>query len=155
MDRFNLRRFVKAQDDGATYEAALAELRGGRKRGHWMWFVFPQIAGLGYSQAAQRYALSGLAEASDYLAHPVLGPRLIACARALTGLQESDPVEVLGAVDAQKLKSCMTLFLCANPDASAFQAVLNKFFDGCLDSATTSRLEQSHDTNPELWTRER
>lgn len=140
MDSFDLGRFVDAQDAGGTYDAALAELRAGRKRTHWMWFVFPQVAGLGHSPVAQRYAISGLAEAQAYLAHPVLGPRLVECARALTGLRASDPVEVLGSVDAQKLRSSMTLFARADPEEEAFHAVLDQYFRGSPDDATTRRL---------------
>jgi uncharacterized protein (DUF1810 family) len=138
-----LSRFVSAQDGGGTYTAALSELREGRKRSHWMWFVFPQIAGLGRSQTAQHYAISGLAEARAYLAHPVLGPRLVECAHALTTLPTSDPVQVLGAVDAQKLRSSMTLFARAAEEAPAgetFRAVLGQYFAGKDDEATTRLL---------------
>ena len=138
-----LSRFVSAQDGGDTYASALSELREGRKRTHWMWFVFPQIAGLGRSQTAQRYAISGLAEARAYLAHPVLGPRLVECARALTTLPTSDPVQVLGPVDAQKLRSSMTLFARAAgeaPAAETFRAVLDQYFAGKDDEATTRLL---------------
>jgi len=105
-----------------------------------MWFVFPQLAGLGRSRTAQRYALSGLAEARAYLAHPVLGPRLVVCARSLAGLEVTDPVEILGPVDARKLKSSMTLFACADPNEAVFQEVLDKFFEGFFDQFTTSRV---------------
>jgi uncharacterized protein (DUF1810 family) len=138
-----LTRFVSAQDGGDTYAAALSELRDGRKRTHWMWFVFPQIAGLGRSQTAQHYAISGLDEARAYLAHPVLGPRLVECARALTTLPTSDPVQVLGPVDAQKLRSSMTLFARAAGEAPAgetFRAVLDQYFAGKDDEATTRLL---------------
>ncbi len=123
-----------------TVEEALAELRAGRKRTHWMWFVFPQLAGLGRSATAQRYAVSGLDEARAYLAHPVLGPRLVECARALTGLPTTDPVRVLGPVDAQKLRSSMTLFAHAAPEEPVFRAVLDQYFSGAEDDATASRL---------------
>ena len=93
---FDLTRFVTAQEEGGTYATALGELRAGRKRSHWMWFVFPQVAGLGRSQTAQLYALSGLEEAQAYLAHPTLGPRLVECAQALGELPITDPVAVLG-----------------------------------------------------------
>ena len=142
-DPGELSRFVSAQDGGDTYAAALSELREGRKRTHWMWFVFPQIAGLGRSQTAQRYAISGLAEARAYLAHPVLGPRLVECARALTTLPTTDPVQVLGPVDAQKLRSSMTLFAQAAGEAPAgetFRAVLDQYFAGKDDEATTRLL---------------
>ena len=109
-DNFGLDRFVRAQDTAGTYAAALAELRAGAKRGHWMWFVLPQVAGLGRSATAREYAVTGLAEARAYLRHPVLGPRLRECAEALDALGTSDPVQVLGPVDAVKLRSSMTLF---------------------------------------------
>jgi uncharacterized protein (DUF1810 family) len=139
-DPFELQRFVTAQDDGGTYEAALRELRAGAKHGHWMWFVFPQVAGLGRSATAQRYAVSGLAEARAYLAHPVLGPRLLQAARALTALDGTSAVAVFGSVDAQKLRSSMTLFARAAPDEPAFREVLDQWFGGAEDEGTTSRL---------------
>src|SRR4051794_718607 len=132
-DPFDLQRFVDAQDAGGTYDAALAELRAGHKRGHWMWFVFPQLAGLGRSAMAQRYAISGPAEARAYLAHPVLGPRLLDCARAVTELDTGDPVAVLGGVDAQKLQSSMTLFAAVAPGEPIFAQVLDKLFAGVPD----------------------
>ena len=139
----DLSRFASAQESGGTYAAALAELRAGRKRSHWMWFVFPQVAGLGRSETARRYALAGLAEARAYLSDPVLGPRLVECARTLTSLPTTDPVEVFGPVDATKLRSSMTLFAHAADDPSvrhAFRAVLDQYFGGQDDEATTSRL---------------
>ncbi len=138
-DPFGLARFVRAQDNGATYEQALAELRGGRKTSHWMWFVFPQIAGLGLSAMSQRYAISSLAEARAYLAHPVLGARLRECAQILADTA-ADPVDVLGAVDAQKLHSSATLFHRADPGEPAFGAVLTRHFGGAPDAATDERL---------------
>ncbi|TQM62934.1 DUF1810 domain-containing protein [Humibacillus xanthopallidus] len=155
-DPFDLERFVRAQEDSGTYEQALAELRAGRKRSHWMWFVLPQVAGLGHSATAQRYAVSGLDEARALLAHPVLGPRLIECARALEQLDEHDPRKVLGDIDAVKLRSSMTLFeraaadaADAHPDsesssdadvhraaAELFGRVLDHYFDGRRDDAT-------------------
>ena len=137
---FDLERFVRAQDDGGTYEAAVAELRSGRKRSHWMWFVFPQVAGLGRSGMAQRFAISGLDEARAYLDHPVLGRRLVESARVLTGLDTADPVAVFGPVDAQKLRSSMTLFAVAAPEEPVFRGVLDHWFAGVEDEATTSRL---------------
>ena len=134
----DLQRFVDAQS--GTYDRALAELRAGRKTGHWMWFVFPQVAGLGRSATARHYAIADLAEARAHLAHPVLGPRLVECARALTELPGSDPVAVLGPVDAVKLRSSMTLFAHAAPDEPVFRAVLDHYFDGVEDDATLSRL---------------
>jgi uncharacterized protein (DUF1810 family) len=138
-DPFAIDRFVQAQD-GGVYEAALRELRAGAKRGHWMWFVFPQVAGLGRSSTAQHYAISGLPEAQAYLDHPVLGPRLVECAQALLDLDTADAVRVLGPVDAVKLRSSMTLFERAEPEAAVFGAVLDRFFGGERDEATLTRL---------------
>ncbi|WP_100500121.1 DUF1810 domain-containing protein [Geodermatophilus chilensis] len=137
-DPFDLERFVRAQD--GVYGQALADLRAGAKRGHWMWFVFPQLAGLGHSPTAQRYAISGLAEAHAYATHPMLGPRLVECAQALLELPGRDPVRVLGSVDALKLRSSMTLFEAAVPDERVFAEVLERFYDGERDEATTTRL---------------
>jgi uncharacterized protein (DUF1810 family) len=140
-DPFQLERFVAAQDHGGTYEAALAELRGGRKRSHWMWFVFPQIAGLGQSPISRRYAISSLAEAKAYLAHPVLGPRLVECARVLSGLNETSAEAVFGGIDTMKLRSSMTLFARADPANPLFGEVLDKYFAGLPDAATDRLLE--------------
>lgn len=139
-DPFELRRFVAAQDAGGVFDEAVLELRRGRKRTHWMWFVFPQVAGLGRSATAQRFAVSGLPEAEAYLAHPVLGPRLVQSARVLTELASTDAVEVFGSVDAQKLRSSMTLFARAAPGEQVFREVLDQYFAGEPDEATTSRL---------------
>ena len=139
----DLTRFLTAHEEGGTCATALAELRSGRKRSHWMWFVFPQVAGLGRSATAQRYAISGIDEARDYLAHPVLGPRLVECARALTVLPGDDPIAVLGGVDAQKLCSSMTLFVRAadkDEDCATFRAVLDRYFGGADDQETVRRL---------------
>ncbi len=134
-DPFELARFVAAQDDHGTYDRALAELRRGRKQGHWMWFVFPQLAGLGRSPTAQRYAVSSLAEARAYLEHPVLGARLRECARVVAETVD-DPVTVFGGVDAMKLRSSMTLFLRAAPGEAVFADVLDRHFAGDPDAAT-------------------
>jgi uncharacterized protein (DUF1810 family) len=139
-DRFDLRRFVDAQDAGGTYDAALAELRAGRKRTHWMWFVFPQIAGLGRSPAAQTYAISSLAEAQAYLAHPVLGPRLLEATRALRELSGLTARDVLGGIDAMKLRSSMTLFRHAASGEPIFGQVLDQYFGGEADPETERRL---------------
>jgi len=137
---FDLERFVRAQDDGGTYRTAVAELRAGRKRSHWMWFVFPQVAGLGSSPAARHFALSGLDQARAYLAHPVLGPRLVEAARALTGRPGHDPVAVLGSVDALKLRSSMTLCAHAAEDEPVFTDVLAQYYGGAEDPATLTRI---------------
>jgi len=136
-------RFLTAHDDGATYAAALAELRAGRKRGHWMWFVFPQVAGLGSSPTSRFYALAGIDEARAYLDHPVLGARLVECAATLLDLPGNDPVAVLGGIDAQKLRSSMTLFAhAADADGqrAVFRTVLDQYFEGVDDPQTVSRL---------------
>src|ERR1700759_1374432 len=135
-DVFELERFVVAQASGGTYDQALAELRRGRKTSHWMWFVFPQVAGLGRSPTAQHYALSGLAEARAYLSHPVLGPRPRECCTALLSVAGSSAEQVLGAIDAIKLRSSMTLFLRAEPSEQVFADVLERFYDGVADEAT-------------------
>jgi len=142
-DPFELSRFVTAQDAGGTYDTALRELRAGRKTSHWMWFVFPQLAGLGRSSTARHYAVSGPAEARAYLAHPVLGPRLRECAAAVAALPTADPVAVLGSVDAQKLRSSMTLFAAVAPDEPAFQEVLDRCFGGDGDPLTHELLGRS------------
>jgi uncharacterized protein (DUF1810 family) len=139
-DPHGLQRFVDAQDRADTYRRALAELHAGRKRSHWMWFVFPQISGLGRSQTAVRYAIRSMAEAQAYLEHPVLGPRLVECARALSGLAGLTAREVLGDVDAVKLRSSMTLFARAAPCEPVFQQVLDRYFDRVLDPETERRL---------------
>jgi uncharacterized protein (DUF1810 family) len=139
-DAHSLARFQRAQDEGRTYERAVAELRAGRKRSHWMWFVFPQIAGLGQSAMSQTYAISSLAEAVAYLEHPVLGPRLFECAQILTQLKGSSAQDVFGAIDAVKLRSSMTLFAAAADERSPFREVLANYFDGTTDPATESRL---------------
>ena len=139
-DPFQLQRFVDAQDRDDIYDQAMRELRTGRKHSHWMWFVFPQVAGLGSSPMAQHYAISGLAEAKAYLAHPVLRRRLLECARTLTELDATDAEQVFDPVDARKLHSSMTLFAAAAPDEPVFRAVLDQYFDGAEDDATTSRL---------------
>jgi uncharacterized protein (DUF1810 family) len=123
-----LDRFVQAQD--GVYDDALAELTAGRKRTHWMWFVFPQIAGLGSSPTAQRYAIRSLDEARAYLAHPVLGPRLRKCAQALLAVPGRSAHEILGHPDDMKLRSSMTLFARAADEPALFEAVLDRFYDG-------------------------
>ncbi len=140
-DPHDLQRFVEAQDHRGTYADALAELRHGRKRSHWMWFVFPQLAGLGRSAMAQRYAISSPAEARAYATHPVLGPRLRAVAQALLDLPSGTAAhQVLGGIDALKLHSSMTLFRRAVPEDATFAAVLERYFDGATDAGTDALL---------------
>ena len=139
-DPFDLRRFVEAQDRGGTYDQALFELRAGAKASHWMWFIFPQLTGLGRSPTAQLYAISGLDEARAYLAHPVLGPRLRQSAQTLVDIGMHDPIALFGPIDALKLQSSMTLFGLAAPEERVFRDVLAQYFGGAVDHNTTSRL---------------
>jgi uncharacterized protein (DUF1810 family) len=127
-DTFDLNRFVQAQD--RDYDRALAEIRSGRKRSHWMWYIFPQFDGLGLSAMSKQYAIKSLAEAEAYLKHSILGPRLVECCEAVLGVQGRTATEVFGSVDEMKLKSCATLFACVSTADSAFQPVLEKYFDG-------------------------
>ncbi|SDP75603.1 Uncharacterized protein, DUF1810 family [Arthrobacter sp. ok909] len=140
-DPYDLERFVTAQDSGGTYGQALAELRSGAKRSHWMWFVFPQLAGLGHSETARRYAISSLDEARAYYRHAVLGPRLVDVAAAVAAVQGRSAVQIFGGIDARKLHSSMTLFLRAAPGESVFRDVLDRYYDGAPDSATDQLLE--------------
>ena len=140
LDRYDLQRFVAAQDSADTYSKALRELRAGRKTSHWMWFVFPQLAGLGRSAMAQRYAIGSLAEAHAYLAHPVLGPRLTECAQTVAANHGRTAVDIFGSIDAVKLRSSMTLFHRADPDQQLFSEVLQRFFAGDPDPATIALL---------------
>lgn len=135
-DPFNLKRFIDAQR--ADYDRALAELRAGRKSSHWIWYIFPQMKGLGFSEASCFYGLSGLDEARAYLAHPILGPRLRACVDAMLALN-GEAEEILGGVDALKFRSSMTLFSVAAPDHPAFSAALQRYFSG-PDERTLSLL---------------
>lgn len=135
-DPFGLDRFLAAQDAGGSYERAVAELRAGAKASHWMWFVFPQIAGLGQSPTSRRFAISSLAEARAYLAHPVLGPRLAECATIMAGLAGHTAEQIFGGIDALKLRSSMTLFLRADPTRQVFAQVLDVYFGGVPDAAT-------------------
>jgi uncharacterized protein (DUF1810 family) len=137
-DPYNLSRFVAAQE--GVYETALEELRRGAKRSHWMWFVFPQVAGLGSSTMAVRFAIGSRGEAEAYLMHPVLGPRLRACAQALRGLWGRTAREVMGSPDDVKLKSSMTLFAAVAEPGSPFQAVLDRYYPGETDARTNEFL---------------
>lgn len=136
--RPDLSRFIEAQT--AVYDTALAELNRGQKTSHWMWFVFPQIAGLGHSPTARFYALAGVDEARAYLAHPVLGPRLVEAVEAILALPGRDAGAVFGSPDDLKLRSCLTLFRAADPDEPAFQQALDKYFGGQADPLTLERL---------------
>ena len=138
---FDLERFVSAQDAGRTYERALQELQRGRKESHWMWFVFPQLVGLGRSAMSERYAISSLDEARAYLAHPVLGARLVECAQAAAAAPPGYTAEdVFGPVDAIKLRSSITLFARAAPGEDSFARVLDRWWGGTPDPATEALL---------------
>jgi len=145
-DPWRLERFVAAQDEVGTFQRAVTELRAGAKRGHWMWFVFPQIAGLGTSSTARHYAITSLDEARAYLAHPVLGTRLRECARIVADTEGRTAEQIFGLIDALKLHSSMTLFAEATDatgnavSETVFREVLAKHFAGLPDEATLSRL---------------
>jgi uncharacterized protein (DUF1810 family) len=134
VDRHDLNRFVTAQE--GVYEPALAEIRAARKRTHWMWFIFPQIDGLGSSPTARHYAIKSIEEARAYLDHPILGPRLVACATALLAVEDRSALAIFGHPDDLKLRSCATLFAGLLPPGSVFERVLDKYFDGQRDAAT-------------------
>ena len=137
-DQYELKRFVEAQE--GVYEQACAELRAGRKRSHWMWFVFPQIQGLGSSPTAVRYAISGMEEARAYLEHPVLGPRLRECAGIVVGVEGRSVEEIFGYPDDLKFHSSMTLFAKASEEAGVFGEALEKYFGGEMDQGTLERI---------------
>jgi len=139
-DSFDLERFVDAQNASDTYARALEELRRGRKTSHWMWFIFPQVAGLGFSEMSRTYAIASLAEAQAYLRHAVLGPRLIECAGLVLAADAGSAEQIFGGIDAQKLRSSMTLFHRAGPEQAVFSQVLDRYFDGVPDAATDARL---------------
>lgn len=139
-DTFDLTRFVAAQED--VYERAVRELKSGRKLTHWMWFVFPQVAGLGASAMARKYAIGSRAEAQAYLAHPVLGPRLVECADALLSVTGRTAHEIMGSPDDAKLRSSMTLFAAIAGPRSPFQALLDRYYAGQPDERTTDFLRQ-------------
>lgn len=137
---YHLERFVDAQDLDREYDRAVSELLAGQKMGHWMWFIFPQIAGLGHSSISRKFAISSLTEAQVYLQHPILGPRLFKCAQIVMGIEGKSAADIFGTIDAMKLRSSMTLFMSAAPDDSIFRAVLDKYFNGSADENTISRL---------------
>jgi uncharacterized protein (DUF1810 family) len=133
-DPYDLRRFVDAQAD--AFERALAELQRGQKRTHWMWYIFPQFDGLGFSSTSKRYSIKSIAEAKAYLCHPVLGPRLMECAEAVVRIEGRSAFEIFGSPDDVKLRSCATLFACVSPVGSVFDRLLGKYFDGERDGKT-------------------
>lgn len=137
-DPFDLQRFVDAQ--ASVYHTVIAELRAGRKRSHWIWFIFPQVAGLGHSPTAQRYAISSLEEARAYLRHDVLGPRLHECAQLVNQIAGRSITEIFGSPDDLKVRSSMTLFAKATGDNQDFVALLDRYYDGEQDPLTLRRL---------------
>ena len=139
-DTFDLGRFVSAQED--VYDSALAEIRGGRKRTHWMWFVFPQLRGLGSSPISRQFSIRTAAEARAYLAHPVLGARLLECCDALLRVNGGSAPEIFGSPDDLKLRSCATLFASVSEPGSVFERVLSRFFGGAPDERTEALLLQ-------------
>ena len=137
-DPFELDRFLHAQE--TSYERALAEISDGRKRSHWMWYIFPQFEGLGLTPTSRRYAIRSLDEARAYLAHPVLGPRLLACAEAALRVEGQSANDIFGSPDDLKLRSCATLFGCVSPPDSAFDRILRKYYGGERDGRTLQLL---------------
>ena len=137
-DPYNLQRFVDAQS--SVFEQVISELRQGRKRGHWIWFIFPQIGGLAHSATAARFAISSRQEAEAYLNHPILGPRLRECTRLLTLVEGRSIQEILGFPDDLKFRSSLTLFARVTPDNRIFQDALDKFYGGEYDALTLERL---------------
>ncbi len=137
-DPFNLRRFVLAQE--ATYETALAEIRSGKKVSHWMWYIFPQLKGLGYSAMSQKYGISGLEEAQAYLEHPILDPRLITISEAVLQIKGKTALDIFGSIDEMKLKSCATLFAHVPDSNPVFNQIVSKYFAGIYDQATLKLL---------------
>lgn len=142
-DPYDLKRFAEAQAD--DYHQALSEIRAGRKRSHWMWYVFPQFGGLGFSPASRRYAIKSLAEAEAYLRHPVLGPRLVECFEAVLDVVGRSATDVFGFPDDLKLRSCATLFARVSEPGSVFERVLGKYFGGEPDPSTLRLLGAAPD----------
>ncbi|MGV3485328.1 MAG: DUF1810 domain-containing protein [Planctomycetaceae bacterium] len=141
-DDHDLIRFVEAQCD--VYDQALAEIQRGKKRSHWMWFIFPQLDGLASSSMSKRYSIKSLAEAKAYLDHPLLGPRLLACAEAMLSFPGCSATEILGYPDDLKLRSCATLFAAVSPQGSVFERILASFYRGEPDARTQQLLGESH-----------
>lgn len=140
-DPYNLQRFVEAQ--ARDYPVALGELRAGHKTTHWIWYVLPQLRRLGRSARATFYGIGNLEEARAYLAHPVLGPRLVECVAAMNARDGRTAVEILGSIDAQKFRSCLTLFLAVDPANAGFREALEKYFGGTPDQATLDLLRNA------------
>jgi uncharacterized protein (DUF1810 family) len=148
-DPFDLNRFVRAQ--APIYADALAELSAGYKRSHWMWFIFPQIDGLGFSATTKRYSIRSLDEARAYLAHPVLGERLMECTGTVLALEGRTALNIFGKPDDMKLQSSMTLFAAISPAGSEFAALLDKYFNGNRDPRTVELIQTSHSSPANLF----
>ena len=141
---YDLQRFIDAQNNGESYEQALSEIKAGRKKSHWIWYIFPQLKELGFSRRAKFYGIEDINEAKEYLNHEVLGTRLIEISQALLNLEDNNPRFVMGGYpDDMKLKSCMTLFACISENDSVFHRVLKKFFNSEMDNDTLKILEDS------------
>jgi uncharacterized protein (DUF1810 family) len=145
-DPYDLGRFVRAQED--AYERVLAEISSGRKLTHWMWYIFPQIDGLAFSSTSKHYAIKSIEEARAYLDHPVLGPRLLACAEAVVRVEGRTATQILGSPDDMKLRSCATLFACMSPPGSVFDRVLTKYYQGRRDEKTLRLLGRNESPMP-------
>ena len=143
-DPYNLMRFVDAQE--RDFKEALGEIRRGRKTSHWMWYVFPQLEGLGFSAISRLYAIRSIAEAEAYLHHPILGPRLSECAEAVLGVEGRSAHDIFGSPDDLKLRSCATLFACVSLPGSPFHRILEKYFHGEQDSRTLELLGRTAGT---------
>jgi len=140
-DPHDLNRFLEAQEH--VYAQALSEIRSGRKRSHWMWFIFPQFDGLGFSPISRLYAIKSVAEAEAYLAHPALGPRLLESAQAVVGVKGRSALDIFGSPDDMKLRSCATLFATLSPAGSVFEQLLERCFDGRRDEKTIQLMGRS------------
>jgi uncharacterized protein (DUF1810 family) len=143
-DPYDLNRFLEAQED--DYARALAEIRNGRKRSHWMWYIFPQFDGLGHSSMSKRYSIKSVAEAEAYLRHPTLGPRLVECCEAALSVEGRSAHEIFGSPDDFKLRSCATLFAQVSPPGSLFHRLLDKYFEGGRDDRTLRLIGVAPDT---------
>ena len=141
--KYDLERFVSAQEGEPNYRNALSEIQAGHKETHWIWYIFPQLKGLGKTENSERYGIKNADEAKGYLSHPILGARLLEITEALLRLNENNPQKVMGGIDAMKLRSCMTLFATISKKNSLFHQVLDKYFDGEMDMLTLNILKKS------------
>ena len=143
VDPYDLQRFVRAQEE--DYEEALAEIRSGLKRSHWMWYIFPQFDGLGLSSTSQRYSVKSVSEAKAFLAHPVLGPRLLECAEAAVRVDGRSATDIFGYPDDMKLRSCATLFASVSPTGSVFHRIIDEYFHSEPDDRTLRLISDAHE----------